>query len=143
MDLNCTVVYHSIRHPIPNRPVQCITLTSSRYRTLSVLCRLPLPPSALVLLLLLTAHLPHLLQLQVSRLEPLKLLLDLVALVRNAVRLLRLGPEIRYREFAVEVRAKVVHDADGEENVHAELMACEDARVSRLTLGRGIGEGVP
>ena len=32
-----------------------------------------------------------------------------------------LGPEIGNGEFAVEVRANVVHDADWEENVHPEL----------------------
>jgi hypothetical protein len=37
------------------------------------------------------------------------------------VRLAWLGPELRDCEFAVEVRAEVVHYADGEENVHSEL----------------------
>lgn len=65
--------------------------------------------------------LPHLLHLEISRLQPLQLLLDLLALVRDLVRLSFFRPEVGHVEFAVEVRAEVVHDADGEENVHAEL----------------------
>lgn len=65
--------------------------------------------------------LPPLLHLQIPRLQPLQLLRNLLALVRDAMRLLGLGPEVRDREFAVQVCAEVVHDADGEENVHAKL----------------------
>ena len=67
--------------------------------------------------------LPPPLVLQIPRLQPLQLLRDLLALVRDAMRLLRLRPEVGHRESAVQVRAEVVHDADGEENVHAELEA--------------------
>lgn len=67
--------------------------------------------------------LPPPLVLQVPRLQPLQLLCNLLSLVRDAMRLLRLGPEVGHRESAIQVRAEVVHDADGEENVHAELDA--------------------
>ena len=47
--------------------------------------------------------------------------MNLLLLKRNAIRLLRLRPEVGDREAPVEVRAVVVHDRDGEHNVHAEL----------------------
>lgn len=53
--------------------------------------------------------------------KPLQLGLDLVALERHLVGLLRLGPEVGHREPVVEIRAKVVHDPDGEHYVDAEL----------------------
>jgi hypothetical protein len=37
------------------------------------------------------------------------------------VRLPRFWPKVRDREFAIEIRTEVVHYADWEENVHAEL----------------------
>jgi hypothetical protein len=58
-----------------------------------------------------------------SLLQPLQLLCNLLSLVWYAMCLLRLRPEVRHRELAVEICAEVVHDADREENVHAELLA--------------------
>jgi hypothetical protein len=91
--------------------------------------QLSLQPLYFPLLLPPHAHLPHPallllsppLVLQIPRLQPLQLLGNLLALVRYLVRLARLRPELGDCEFAVEVRAEVVHYADGEENVHAEL----------------------
>ena len=65
--------------------------------------------------------LPPPLVLEIPLLQPLQFLRNLVSIVRDLVRLAWLGPEIGNGEFAVEVRAEVVHDADWEENVHPEL----------------------
>jgi hypothetical protein len=53
------------------------------------------------------------------------------------VRLAWLGPEIGDREFAVEIRAEVVHDADWEENVHSELVGLVSYMRERVRLGFG------
>lgn len=48
--------------------------------------------------------------------------LDLVAITRELVALLGLGPETLNGEAVVEVCAEVVHDSDGEHDIRAELM---------------------
>ncbi|KAL6153688.1 hypothetical protein ACJQWK_01858 [Exserohilum turcicum] len=58
---------------------------------------------------------------KIPRFQSLQLLGNLFAVIRNLVRLAGLGPEIRDGEFAVEVRAEVVHDADREEDIHPKL----------------------
>lgn len=53
--------------------------------------------------------------------EPLNLFQHFVSLEWDFVRLLGLGPEVGNGEFAVEIRAEVVHYADGEQDIHAKL----------------------
>jgi hypothetical protein len=66
--------------------------------------------------------------LQIPRLDSLQLLGNLVAIIRNVVRLSRLGPELRYGKATLEVGAEIVHYADREENVHAELQIVRDTK---------------
>jgi len=66
-------------------------------------------------------HQPPLPQKQPLLPQSLQLSLDLIPLRRNPMRLIRLGPEAMHREPLVQVRAEVVHYADGEEDVHPEL----------------------
>lgn len=47
--------------------------------------------------------------------------MDLVFVHGHLVGLLGLGPEIGHGETLVEVCAEVIHDTDGEHDVHAEL----------------------
>lgn len=54
-------------------------------------------------------------------LQSLQLFGDLFALVGQLVSLAGLGPEVGYGEARVQVGAEVVHDADWEHDVHAEL----------------------
>ena len=105
-------------------------LSHSRFSSCSFVIRcllsaqspsLLLPPSTQLpqpLLLL-----PPPLVLQIPLLQPLQLLCNLIPIVWYLVRLAWLGPEIGDREFAVEICAEVVHDADWEENVHSELVS--------------------
>jgi hypothetical protein len=65
--------------------------------------------------------LPPMFILQIPLLHTLKFLCNLLALIRYAMRLPRFRPEFWDRESAVQVCAEVVHYADWEENVHAEL----------------------
>jgi len=54
-------------------------------------------------------------------LQMLQLLFDVILLERDRVSLPGLRPEVGHGEARVEIRAEVVHDADWEHNVHAEL----------------------
>jgi hypothetical protein len=53
-----------------------------------------------------------------------------------------LGPKLGDREFAVQVRAEIVHDGDGEENIHSEL-GRRGLASGKRNKGRfeGIGQG--
>jgi hypothetical protein len=55
--------------------------------------------------------------LQPPLLHPLQLTQDLVAIVRDLVGLVLVGPEALHAEAIVEVRAEVVHDRDWEHDV--------------------------
>lgn len=68
-------------------------------------------------LLLHLDRLPHLL----PRHDAVVLGPDLFAVTRDLVALLWLGPEALDGEAVVEVRSEVVHDANGEHDIHAEL----------------------
>lgn len=56
-----------------------------------------------------------------SLLQPLNLGIDFVLVKGDFVGLAALGPEIGHGEARIEVDAEVVHEADGEHDVHAEL----------------------
>lgn len=62
---------------------------------------------------------------QSSRFQPLKLLRDLLAFIWKLVGLSGLGPEVGDSEARVQVGSEVVHDADWEHDVHAELEDCQ------------------
>jgi hypothetical protein len=99
------------RHPHPTPRINPRRYT---LRTTPVLVLTPPSPSPILLQ-------PLLPQKQPSLPQPLQLTMDLLLLKRNAIRLLRLGPEIGHREAVIEVLAVVVHDCDWEHDVHAEL----------------------
>lgn len=50
-----------------------------------------------------------------------QLLVDFLLLERDLVGLFRGGPEAGHAETVVEIRSEVIHPADGEDDVHAEL----------------------
>lgn len=63
-------------------------------------------------------------------------MIDLLLVEGNLVRLFGRGPETLGGETVVEVRAKVIHPSDGEENIHPEL------RIVLVGLSREIGVGI-
>lgn len=62
--------------------------------------------------------------------------LELFAVARQLVTLLGPRPKVGNGEAMVEVRAKVVHDANGKHDIHAELIV-----LSEPMLGEPQGEG--
>ena len=62
---------------------------------------------------------------QAPRPQSLQLLLDILPIIRDLMRHLRLWPEIRDREATIEVRAEVVHESDGKHDVETELMSAD------------------
>lgn len=106
-----------------------------RRRTLVPVPALPLGPSSLgprrlVLELLRPALL-------LSRHDALVLDLDLFPVARHLVALLGPGPEVAHGEAVVEVGPEVVHDANREHDIHAELGP--SARSSGSSRQGGIG----
>lgn len=77
--------------------------------------------------------------------QSLVLSLELVAVPGELIRLAVLGPESIYRESIVEIRAKVVHDANWEHDIHAKLLK-KFAAVSACTsywLAGWVGAQIP
>ncbi len=64
--------------------------------------------------------------------------LELFAVARQLVALLGPRPKVGNGEAVVEVRAKVVHDANGKHDIHAELIVS-----SKSALGEPQGQGPP
>lgn len=60
-------------------------------------------------------------EIQPSRAQSLQFSVDLVSVHGYLVRLLGLGPKFGDGKALVEVRAEIIHDADREHDVHAEL----------------------
>lgn len=80
------------------------------------------PPLTLIPELLLCLLQPHFLSFPNGVVYPQDLCLDLVSLEGYLVALFLRGPEVGHGEAVLEVRAKVVHPADGKGEVHAKLM---------------------
>lgn len=105
-----TTSYRKITHHTSLCP--CLSLPLKTLLHLRVRIRLSFPP------------LPPLPPHQIQSPHPRQLPINLLLLKRDLVRLFGGGPEARDVEAVVEVRAEVVHPADGEEDVDSELFSC-------------------
>lgn len=137
-------MYNTINSPHPNQSRtkesrECFDITQTPKNAHHALDHTHIIPSPSNLLLLLIPWLllppllpqPLLPKIQPPSPQPLQLSLDLVPLERDPVCVLGLGPELGDGESRVEVGAKVVHDSDGEHDVHSEL---EDLQVKTTHL---------